>query len=86
MTFREALDSGLQSAVSWLIVGALGGLVWLVRRVFTNQKQIEMLHTALEARDEQRNRDREEITQTLTRIEGTQTELQADVKKLFQRD
>lgn len=85
MTLREAVEGGLQSAVSWVFVGLIGGVWWLIRRVFTNQKQIETLQTAIQHRDEQRRRDTGEFRDSLKRLEETQKELREDVKKLFQR-
>ncbi len=85
MTFKEALDHGVQSAVTWIVVGLLGGIGWLVRRVFTNQKQIETLTTAIKHRDEQRARDMDEVRSSFKRVEETQKELQEDIKNLFQR-
>jgi hypothetical protein len=34
------------------VMGIFGGIMWLVRRVITNQSQIEMLHKSLEYRDQ----------------------------------
>jgi hypothetical protein len=34
------------------VMGIFGGIMWLVRRVITNQSQIEMMHKSLEYRDE----------------------------------
>ncbi|WP_299949064.1 hypothetical protein [uncultured Ruegeria sp.] len=85
MTFKEALDHGLQSAVTWIVVGLLGGIYWLVRRVFTNQKQIESLQKSLEHRDDQRARDMNEFRSSFKRLEDSQKELREDVKNLFQR-
>ncbi len=61
----------VESAASYATVALLGGAAWLVRRVFTNQKQIEALQTHLESRDEMRQRDRDDIQ-----------ELKKDVKTL----
>jgi hypothetical protein len=85
MTFREALDGGLQSAVNWIFVAAIGGVVWLTRQVFTNQKQIDALYSALERRDAERQRDMEEFRSGQRRIEDTQKEMLSDIKTLFRR-
>ncbi len=84
MTFREALDHGLQSIVTWLVVGVLGGALWLVRRVFTNQKQIELMQQALSDRDNQREVERAEVHRQLDDIKDSQREIKDDIKKLFQ--
>ncbi len=85
MTLREALESGAQSAVSWIVVGFLGGIGWLIRRVFTNQRQIDAMKNALSSRDAERDRDREEMRASFARIEGAQKEMRDDIKSLFQR-
>ena len=85
MTFREAVDHGLQSAVTWIVVGLLGGIGWLVRRVFTNQKQIEALQATLEHRDEQRARDMNEFRSSFKRLEESQKEMRDDIKGLSKR-
>ncbi len=43
------------------IIGVATGLGWIVRRVFTNQKQVEILREALHMRDELRKEDRETV-------------------------
>lgn len=85
MTFREAFDHGLQSVVTWAVVGFLGGILWLVRRVFTNQKQIELMQQALHDRDSQREVERAEVNRQLDDIKDSQREIKDDIKKLFQR-
>lgn len=59
----------LESAASWLTVAVLGGMAWLVRRVFTNQKQIEALEAHLKNRDELRQRDREDIQEVKAKLD-----------------
>lgn len=85
MTFREAIDHGLQSAVTWIVVGLLGGIGWLVRRVFTNQKQIEALEATLKHREEQRTRDMNEVRGSFKRLEASQKEMREDIKSLSKR-
>lgn len=58
--------------MTWTIVTLGGGLVWLIRRVLTNQRQIEILESRIaqeqasqeadmRRRDEQRAEDREMV-------------------------
>ena len=61
--FNAVVDHGL----AWLVATFLGGVYWLVRRVFTNQRQIELLQADLEFRARQRLEDRDRII----RIEGS---------------
>ena len=69
MRLSEQLDNAAQSFTSWIIVTLGGGLVWLIRRVLTNQRQIEILESRISheqasqeadmrRRDEQRAEDR----------------------------
>lgn len=69
MRLSEQLDNAAQSFTSWIIVTLGGGLVWLIRRVLTNQRQIEILESRIaheqasqeadmRRRDEQRAEDR----------------------------
>lgn len=70
MRLSEQLDNAAQSFTSWIIVTLGGGLVWLIRRVLTNQRQIEILESRIaheqasqeadmRRRDKQRDEDRE---------------------------
>jgi hypothetical protein len=47
MKLADLIEKVSQNAASWLVVSLLGGIVWLVRRVFTNQQQIELLQQSL---------------------------------------
>lgn len=55
-------------------VGAvLGGVWWLIRLIFTNQQQIEMLQQEISHRDQLRREDREdmaEVKASVKRIES----------------
>lgn len=73
MNFKDIAADAASSVATWASVTVLGGLVWVVRRVFTNQKQIELLQADLKAREALRQRDREDIL-----------ELKSDVKTLIQ--
>lgn len=50
MSIAETLEKVTHSAASWFVVSLMGGVLWLIRRVFTNQQQIEMLQQSI-ARD-----------------------------------
>lgn len=70
---QNKISEAIDSAMTWLVVTVLGGAVWLIRRVFTNQKQIEMLQADLRHREKQRDEDRERIEKIergVERIEG----------------
>lgn len=68
----DRISAFLDSAVVWLFATLAGGIGYLIRRVFTNQKQIELLQHDLQARDRLRHEDREdmaEIRKSVQRIE-----------------
>ena len=71
MNFKEIVEGGVNDLVSWTVAATGGGMLWLIRRVFTNQKQIELLQKELEAREDMRQRDREDLK-----------EVKADVKEV----
>jgi uncharacterized membrane protein (DUF106 family) len=55
--FSGALTTGLAAAL-------ISFVIWIVRRVFTNQKQIEMLQREIQFRDKSREEDRQLIRET----------------------
>lgn len=61
----DSVDKAAGDALTWVVVTVLGGIFagfsWIIRRVFTNQKQIEMLQVEIKARDEMRGRDRADM-------------------------
>lgn len=70
---NDRISSAVDSAMTWLVVTVLGGIAWLIRRVFTNQKQIELLQADLKHRERQRDEDRDRIAKIergVERIEG----------------
>lgn len=67
----------IEDFIFWALtagVGAvLGGAWWLVRLIFTNQQQIEMLQQEISHRDQLRREDREdmaEVKASVKRIEN----------------
>ncbi|AUR03876.1 MULTISPECIES: hypothetical protein [Phaeobacter] len=68
MSLFERIEQASGSiAVSGVLAVSSGGM-WLVRRIFTNQKQIEILQQSLEARDKQRDEDREALSEVRTDV------------------
>lgn len=64
MNWGDRIEQAGTSLVTYVVVSFAGAVAWLVRRVLTNQKQIEMLQREIEHRDKQRNEDRELIADT----------------------
>jgi hypothetical protein len=55
------------------LIGIASGVGWLIRRVLTNQEEIALLRSNIEARDKLRDEDREAISdvrESVKRIEG----------------
>lgn len=71
MTIVERIADSAQSIVTALIIAIGSGIAWLVRRVLTNQQEIALLKQHLEARDQQRDEDREALA-----------EVRSDVKEI----
>lgn len=70
---------------SSLLVAAVtsigGGVLWLVRRVLTNQKQIEMLQAEIRHRDEMRKADRDAVKEIKDDVKA----MRAEISDLFRR-
>ena len=92
MTFRDLADQASQSAVGWGVAGLLAGILWLIRRVFTNQKQIELMQHDQASRDEEHKRDREDRVSERAEYKADFAEIKTglrdqaqDIKNLLQR-
>ncbi|KXF92255.1 hypothetical protein [Phaeobacter inhibens] len=68
MTLIERIEQASTGIAVTAMTAAASGVVWLVRRIFTNQKQIEILQQSLEARDKQRDEDREALSDVRTDV------------------
>lgn len=70
------LFSRLEDLIFWAITAVLGALAtgsgWLIRRVFTNHQEIELLKADLEHRTKQRDEDRERMARIEEGIEAIQ--------------
>lgn len=49
----------IDKVVGGFVALVVGGITWLIRRVVTNSKQIELLEKDIRRREEQRQEDRE---------------------------
>lgn len=65
MSWRETLHDAAGGVVVAAVTTATGGILWVVRGILTNRKQIEILRNDLaareELRDEMRKADRETV-------------------------
>lgn len=82
MSFVEKIEQASGSLIMWALGGIATGLGWLVRRILTNQRQIEILSSELKSRDERRQEDREIVDEIKTDVR----EIRNQVQQLFQRD
>jgi hypothetical protein len=80
MSLSEMAEKASQSLVGWLVVSIAGGVLWTIRRVFTNQKQIELLQKEIQSRDELRTRDREDLKEVKSDVK----ELRGEIRNIFQ--
>ena len=63
MTLIERIEQASTGLAVAAVTGGVSGALWLVRRIFTNQQQIEILQKSLESRDKQRDEDREAMAE-----------------------
>ena len=61
MTIFQRMEEASASLTTFIVTSVVGGFWWLVRRILTNQKQIEMLQREIQIRDERREEDREAL-------------------------
>lgn len=60
----QYINQGVDSIISFIVPTILGGFVFMFRKIFTNEKQINMLRKELESREELRKQDREMLKET----------------------
>jgi hypothetical protein len=69
----------LEYVVASVIAGIFSGITWMVRRLLTNEKQIELLHSEIKDRDIRRQEDRE----IMYEIKNDLKEVKRDVIELY---
>lgn len=80
MSLHDKIDT---TSLATGFVSACGaGFLWLVRRVLTNQRQIEMLQSEIKHRDRLRNEDREAVKEVRDDVKA----LRRDIQDMFARD
>lgn len=72
----------LDDLVYYLVVSAISGTIYLIRRVFTNQKQIELLRREIESREEKRTESNKVIELSLCKLEDGLEEVKEEVRYL----
>lgn len=72
----------LDDLAYYLVVSAISGTIYLIRRVFTNQKQIELLRREIESREEKRTEANKVIELSLCKLEDGLDEVKEEVRYL----
>lgn len=73
MTWWDKAEGYVYGAIAAMLSAIASGIFWLIKRVFTNQKQIELLTQEIAHRDELRAADREDmrdVKASVSRIES----------------
>ena len=97
MTLQEIVDKAGSTAVGWGVAFALGGLWYLIRRIFTNQQMIkdnqaanerrlDTMESDIRNREALRQQDRDHYGEKIDDLKAMIHETRDDVKKLFQRN
>jgi hypothetical protein len=66
----------ISNATAWAVTAMLGGIVWLVRRIFTNQAQIAALENEL-------RRDRRETRGAIDGLGKSVEVIEGDIKTIL---
>lgn len=82
MQWSDLTEKASGSLTTYLVVSIAGGFGWLVRRILTNQKQIELMQAEIKSRDELRGRDREDILEVKQEVK----DMRKDIQQLFHRE
>ena len=69
----------LEYIIASFIAAIFSGISWLIRRVLTNEKQIDLLHNEIKERDIRRQEDREIMNEIKTDLK----EVKRDVIELY---
>lgn len=69
----------LEYIIASCIAAIFSGISWLIRRVLTNEKQIDLLHNEIKERDIRRQEDREIMNEIKTDLK----EVKRDVIELY---
>ena len=59
----------------YVAAGLVGGITWLIRTVFTNQKKLIKLETEIDEREKAAQRGREDVRELKTDIKDMNTHL-----------
>ncbi len=80
MSLHDKIDGPV--LITGAITGCAAGFAWLVRRVLTNQRQIELLQSEISHRDRLRHEDREAVKEVRDDVKA----LRKDIADMIARD
>lgn len=69
------LEDALHSFVTWVVVSVGGAVIWLFRKVLTNERQISMLKAEIDSREERRNEDRQVMQEIREDLKGVKNDI-----------
>lgn len=81
MSFVEKIEQASGELVSAGIALFSGAVVWLIRRVLTNQRQIELLQAEIKHRDALRREDREAVKEVRDDVKA----MRSEIRDMFRR-
>jgi hypothetical protein len=67
--------------IASIITAVVSGIAWAVRKILTNEKQIQMMHNEIRQRDIRRQEDREIMNEIKTDLK----EVKRDVVELYKK-
>lgn len=93
MSLYEKIEQVGASVFGAFILSVGGGIMWVIRRILTNQKQIELLQSEIKHRDEwfrgdlarrdkQRDEDREAVREVRDDVKAIRTEIRDVFRRL----
>lgn len=81
MSFVERIEQAGGELISAGIALFTGAVVWLIRRVLTNQRQIELLQAEIKHRDALRAEDREAVKEVRDDVKA----MRSEIRDMFRR-
>ena len=81
MSWYEKIDAATPSLIVAGVASGVSGFLWLVRKIVTNEKKVDMMRQEIKFRDEQRKQDREDMHGLKVDIK----ELRSELHKIFEK-
>ncbi|MBC7282586.1 hypothetical protein [Hoeflea sp.] len=82
MSLYEKIEQVGASVFGAFILSVGGGIMWVIRRILTNQKQIELLQSEIKHRDALRKEDREAVREVRDEVKALRTEIRDVFRRL----